>query len=495
MSEISESNKSELSTMETFSPEDLLKQFCYYFWRALEEKIVLYLDILEGRQNSNISTSSLPGKAISGAAGAIPFVGKAASITSQEADKFILSKLAKKDSKVLSNFVYSYRNEKDLIQKIAVEAALAIFVAYEAQFVAVTTDGGKQRAMQKLAIDAAHRITTYFLEVSSGEEITKEVLIKAVLNGISNGNVLNLNKVGRTVRVDEKELVLKTAKIFTKVGVCLFDDENKLSYFKRIGNNVEKYGCRLKFSFEDEETIRELWDKVDGDTNNYKYSLIHKDFNVLYESCWNYILTQYPLDEAKAEREKYNEEANNDRDEKHNESMDDRQIKHEQASEERQELHEKTVTIVQETASNIIEETKSEIGKVVETHEIGLQSTLEVVKELHEETNVLVKENNEELKIHLVDIKGDIVETKTEISETEKKLEEHTQNLINTVNEIREQIREDNDVIVKINKQSFKNHPDVKNVRREVRNVQKEIDNLGDSLASAEKKVKNFFKW
>ena len=174
-----------------------MQDFSYYLTRYIEGDFNFFMALLDDNKLPK-KPNSLVVSLGSGAATAIPLVGKTVSTGLQQGETWFQTLFDRRNSKRLADLVYFQHNNKEQVRKMIIEAAIETFFCFEYQFRNLTSKGGPRRAMQKLAKDTAHRIVTYLIKTKQDTNITKDDFCKGVINGSS---LLNKYKVedGKTV--------------------------------------------------------------------------------------------------------------------------------------------------------------------------------------------------------------------------------------------------------------------------------------------------------
>ena len=200
--------------------------------------------------------------------------------------------------KKLMDQLYEFKENPDEVRKKLVRSSIDIFRSFESQFAHATADGNWQRAMAKLAHDAVNRVINYYKE-NINEELSSLAITKGTILGKSKKHAtLSLTK-GHTLRGNFPQSTdLKswnTAELFEKTGLVIADSSGKTSnYYSKKGNDVEKYGFRLLFEWEEHEVKRPSDKKLVIGDKEYTENEVPKDE-------YKYILTKEKLEEKEKE--------------------------------------------------------------------------------------------------------------------------------------------------------------------------------------------------
>uniref|UniRef100_V5IA67 Uncharacterized protein n=1 Tax=Anoplophora glabripennis TaxID=217634 RepID=V5IA67_ANOGL len=288
-----------------------LKEFSYYLVENVELNLNLCLRLLEEREAPS-NPNSIYTTAFSKLLSTVPKVGSALSSAVTKGEIIIFDKIDKTNSRALADLVYYFSDHEGEIRNILIESSVDIFFSFEHQFTMLSCNGGPKRAMQKLAKDASDRIFNYFLETEQNKSATRTEITKGVLFGDSKRNKAGL-KQGKTVVKDDTKW--KTCKLYRKTGIVIVEEQ---TFFKNSNCKTEKYGHRRLLPWENPEDIKGTWESETGfQVPNYMLT-VKED---ILKTVRDYIMTKNPFENAKLERENYNNEATEDRNLKHKEVL------------------------------------------------------------------------------------------------------------------------------------------------------------------------------
>lgn len=251
--------------------EEVAKCFAQIFVKEFEKKVREYSE--EAKPNSNIRKSGklaatadsiikssvgpgvhLPSFDPMSSGGQIVYAGSKKVVDS------CLEKRHREKAKVISKVIHSFKcNQREVL----VKAGLEIFQKFEEQFTRVRDvgkyiqEGSEQRAIQKLAIDAAYRVMNYASDGGNVEESFFGFITKGVVLGESKRETvaksLHLRPAGCRIQDMQSGKGWLTSALYQSVGIEKIEDGTTKYYRLKKRHCDEKYGYRLAFPWELEE--------------------------------------------------------------------------------------------------------------------------------------------------------------------------------------------------------------------------------------------------
>lgn len=180
--------------------------------------------------------------------------------------------------------------EKGSLSKILYKAAWNIFCNFEYQFTRITDKAGSRVAMQKLADDAVDRVMNYLKQHNPTEQMSTELLEKALLQGRSESyfdpdlGILQLKVKGKTLVNDkfenfESKVSICSSRLYENVGLVVFENDPQLKKFYESRKHQQKFGYRRLFDWEKDsngdlkEELRPKYSEYFPHGYNYDYLL------------------------------------------------------------------------------------------------------------------------------------------------------------------------------------------------------------------------------
>lgn len=156
---------------------------------------------------------------------------------------------------------------EDNTRKILVDASLEIFQKFEGQFTEIMdiSSFSWEMGIEKLAIDAVHRVKNYIPFHAKGEKFSVDLVTRGVILGESKRKRLFTIRLGYQVKDKQSNEILMTSELYERVGIRKVNHDTTTYYQSRKHDNAEKYGYRLPFTWE-----LEKWWEVDK-----KYRLVN----------------------------------------------------------------------------------------------------------------------------------------------------------------------------------------------------------------------------
>ncbi|MDQ8038774.1 MAG: NB-ARC domain-containing protein, partial [Rickettsiella sp.] len=236
--------------VETFM-NAFIKRLATYYLTAKGERLTI--EALTTELKTGATAALMGGVIAQSITGTIPSL--VASLRTISVKYYLPKGKAQKITRVFSNV------SQGELSRILSEAAVAIFQSFENQFMHVTDKAGDKMAMEKLAEDAAGRISNYVANSAfEGDlQITSDLIVEGVLYGQSEKFFDPSFKPTR-IRIAGYSLQdlfsnkITTAHIYEKVGLIVNSQAGD-KFYKKIGTNMDgtKYGYRLLLSMEKEQ--------------------------------------------------------------------------------------------------------------------------------------------------------------------------------------------------------------------------------------------------
>ncbi|XP_077297190.1 uncharacterized protein LOC143918938 [Arctopsyche grandis] len=213
--------------------DERLTNFVRHFVVELESTLQLHYDILEGNINKS---------------GQIPkFIGIALGLLANNyihkgADKVVklfqipLKKsfevIEKNKSLGYYDIVYSFHTSKEKGRKVFADIAIDVFSSFEFQFAGITSTRGDQKAIQRLARDAAQRFLNRFK--SEGESYSNSTIVRKFQKG--------WRKIKKSTKPQ-----LPATKVNYKINALRVIEGNSMSKSALIPDQVWKPGFDVSF--------------------------------------------------------------------------------------------------------------------------------------------------------------------------------------------------------------------------------------------------------
>lgn len=162
-----------------------------------------------------------------------------------------LEKRHRKKAKVISKVIHSFKCDQ---REVLVEAGLEIFQKFEEQFAKVIDIGkdiqwgSRERAIQKLAIDAVSRVINYIL--ANKEEFSVDLITQGVVLGESK-NQGYFTRPGYEIKDEQNGKSLVTSELYEWVGIKKKEEDETVNYYQYNSeeHNLEEYGCAEKYGY------------------------------------------------------------------------------------------------------------------------------------------------------------------------------------------------------------------------------------------------------